>query len=94
MTYFRPEGKSRLCRDSFLYKGQGRSKGSEHHTMRTYTHGGVGYLLYAKRSRHEQRLAILGEPAHSVLPRPGIQNPLFGIGIGHINGDVCSLNPT
>jgi hypothetical protein len=28
--------------------------------MRTYTHGVIGYLLYAKRSRHEQRLAILG----------------------------------
>jgi hypothetical protein len=28
--------------------------------MRTYTHGVIGYLLYAKRSRYEQRLAILG----------------------------------
>src|SRR5919197_6380380 len=28
--------------------------------MRIYTHGVIGYLLYAKRSRHEQRLAILG----------------------------------
>jgi uncharacterized membrane protein len=28
--------------------------------MRTYTHGVIGYLLYAKRPRHEQRLAILG----------------------------------
>jgi hypothetical protein len=28
--------------------------------MRTYTHGVIGYLLYAKRSRHEQRLAIVG----------------------------------
>ena len=28
--------------------------------MRTYTHGVIGYLLYAKRSRSEQRLAILG----------------------------------
>jgi hypothetical protein len=28
--------------------------------MRTYTHGIIGYLLYAKRPRHEQRLAILG----------------------------------
>jgi hypothetical protein len=28
--------------------------------MRTYTHGVIGYLLYAKRSRHEQQLAILG----------------------------------
>jgi hypothetical protein len=60
MTHFRPEGKSRLCRDSFLYKGQGRSKGSEQHTMRTYTHGVIGYLLYAKRPRHEQRLAVIG----------------------------------
>jgi len=32
--------------------------------MRTYTHGVIGYLLYAKRPRHEQRLAILG----SILP--------------------------
>src|SRR5213592_4375000 len=38
----------------------GRSKGSEQHTMRTYTHGVIGYLLYAKRSRHEQRLAVIG----------------------------------
>jgi hypothetical protein len=28
--------------------------------MRTYTHGVIGYLLYAKRSRYEQRLAIMG----------------------------------
>ena len=28
--------------------------------MRTYTHGVIGYLLYAKRSRHEQRLAVIG----------------------------------
>jgi hypothetical protein len=28
--------------------------------MRTYTHGVIGYLLYAKRPRYEQRLAILG----------------------------------
>jgi hypothetical protein len=41
-----------------------RSKGSEYQTMRTYTHGVIGYLLYAKRPRHEQRLAILG----SILP--------------------------
>jgi len=33
-------------------------------TMRTYTHGVIGYLLYAKRPRHEQRLAIMG----SILP--------------------------
>ena len=32
--------------------------------MRTYTHGVIGYLLYAKRPRHEQRLAIIG----SILP--------------------------
>src|SRR4029453_18330687 len=32
--------------------------------MRTYTHGVIGYLLYAKQSRHEQRLAIMG----SILP--------------------------
>jgi uncharacterized membrane protein len=32
--------------------------------MRTYTYGVIGYLLYAKRSRHEQRLAIMG----SILP--------------------------
>jgi membrane-bound metal-dependent hydrolase YbcI (DUF457 family) len=28
--------------------------------MRTYTHGVIGYLLYAKRSRREQRLAVIG----------------------------------
>jgi hypothetical protein len=28
--------------------------------MRTYTHGVIGYLLYARRPRHEQRLAIMG----------------------------------
>jgi hypothetical protein len=28
--------------------------------MRTYTHGVIGYLLYAKRPRHEQQLAIVG----------------------------------
>ena len=28
--------------------------------MRTYTHGVIGYLLYAKRPRHEQRLAVMG----------------------------------
>jgi uncharacterized membrane protein len=32
--------------------------------MRTYTHGVIGYLLYAKRPRQEQRLAIVG----SILP--------------------------
>jgi membrane-bound metal-dependent hydrolase YbcI (DUF457 family) len=32
--------------------------------MRTYTHGVIGYLLYAKHSRHEQRLAIMG----SIVP--------------------------
>ena len=28
--------------------------------MRTYTHGVIGYLLYAKRSRHEQWLVVIG----------------------------------
>lgn len=28
--------------------------------MRTYTHGVIGYLLYAKRSRQERRLAMMG----------------------------------
>ena len=28
--------------------------------MRTYTHGVIGYVLYAKRSHHEQRLAVIG----------------------------------
>jgi membrane-bound metal-dependent hydrolase YbcI (DUF457 family) len=28
--------------------------------MRTYTHGVIGYLLYAKRPRPEQRLAVIG----------------------------------
>ena len=32
--------------------------------MRTYTHGVIGYLLYAKRPRHEQRLAMMG----SIVP--------------------------
>jgi hypothetical protein len=32
--------------------------------MRTYTHGVIGYLLYAQRPQHEQRLAIIG----SILP--------------------------
>jgi len=60
MTQFFHEGKGGLCRDSFSYKGQGRSNGSEYETMRTYTHGVIGYLLYAKRPRHQQRLAIMG----------------------------------
>src|SRR5262245_33423121 len=64
MTHFRHEGKRGVCRGGFSYKGQGRSKGSEYETMRTYTHGVIGYLLYAKRPRHEQRLAILC----SILP--------------------------
>jgi hypothetical protein len=32
--------------------------------MRIYTHGVIGYLLYAQRPRHEQRLAVIG----SILP--------------------------
>jgi len=32
--------------------------------MRTYTHGVIGYLLYAKRPWHEQRLAVMG----SIVP--------------------------
>src|SRR5262245_52439128 len=28
--------------------------------MRTYTHGVIGYLLYAQRSRQEKRLAVIG----------------------------------
>jgi membrane-bound metal-dependent hydrolase YbcI (DUF457 family) len=28
--------------------------------MRTYTHGVIGYLLYAQRSRQAQRLAVIG----------------------------------
>lgn len=35
--------------------------------MRTYTHGVIGYLLYAKRSRHEQRLAVIGGILPDVL---------------------------
>jgi len=35
--------------------------------MRTYTHGVIGYLLYAKRSRQEQRLAIIGGLLPDVL---------------------------
>ena len=44
----------------FSYRRQELLKGNEYLTMRTYTHGVIGYLLYAKRSQHEQRLAILG----------------------------------
>jgi hypothetical protein len=64
MPHFCHEGKGRLRRNGFSYEGQGGSKGSEPQTMRTYTHGVIGYLLYAKRSRHEQRLAIIG----SIVP--------------------------
>ena len=35
--------------------------------MRTYTHGVIGYLLYAKRPRHEQRLAVIGGILPDVL---------------------------
>jgi hypothetical protein len=84
MTHFRHEGKGELCKDGSSYKGQGRSMGSEHQTMRTYTHGMIGYLLLGQRPRHEQRLAILGEPAHPVLPRPRIQNPLLVLGISMV----------
>ncbi len=35
--------------------------------MRTYTHGVIGYLLYAKRSRQEQRLAVIGGILPDVL---------------------------
>ncbi len=35
--------------------------------MRTYTQGVIGYLCYAKRSRQEQRLAILGGILPDVL---------------------------
>jgi hypothetical protein len=28
--------------------------------MRTYTHGVIGYLLYAKRSQQERKLAVMG----------------------------------
>jgi hypothetical protein len=28
--------------------------------MRTYTHGVIGYVLYAKRSRQEKKLAVIG----------------------------------
>jgi hypothetical protein len=40
-------------------KAQGNIWG-EPPTMRTYTHGVIGYLLYAKRSRQEQWLAVMG----------------------------------
>src|SRR5215510_13669824 len=62
MTHFRPEGKGGLGKDDS--RKERRSKGSEHQIMRTYTHGVIGYLLYAKRSWHEQRLAVMG----GVLP--------------------------
>ena len=35
--------------------------------MRTYTHGVIGYLLYAKRSRQEQQLAIIGGVSLAIL---------------------------
>jgi hypothetical protein len=35
--------------------------------MRTYTHGIIGYLLYAKRSRQERRLAMMGGILPDVL---------------------------
>ena len=37
----------------FSYRRQELLKGNEYLTMRTYTHGVIGYLLYAKRSQHE-----------------------------------------
>src|SRR5262245_1479063 len=50
-------------RDNVAEAAQRNGWGAQR-TMRTYTHGVIGYLLYAKQSRHEQRLAILG----SILP--------------------------
>jgi membrane-bound metal-dependent hydrolase YbcI (DUF457 family) len=35
--------------------------------MRTYTHGVIGYLLYAQRSRQEKRLAVVGSMLPDVL---------------------------
>ena len=35
-------------------------EGGEHHIMRTYTHGVIGYLLYAQRSREAKWRAVLG----------------------------------
>jgi uncharacterized membrane protein len=35
--------------------------------MRTYTHGVIGYLLYAKRSRQERHLAVMGSMLPDVL---------------------------
>lgn len=53
--------------------------------MRTYTHGVIGYLLYAKRSRQEQRLAIIG----SILP-----DVLLAIGfIPHYLENVTQSSP-
>src|SRR5215831_2116190 len=37
-----------------------RSGWGAQRTMRTYTHGVIGYLCYAKRPRQEQRLAVIG----------------------------------
>ena len=42
-------------------------RSNEYHTMRIYTHGVIGYLLYAKRSRQEQRLAVIGGMLPDVL---------------------------
>src|SRR5712691_4284365 len=41
-------------------KGRDGRRGASIKTMRTYTHGVIGYLVYAKRPRHEQRLAVIG----------------------------------
>ena len=52
--------------------------------MRTYTHGVIGYLLYAKRPRHEQRLAIMG----SILP-----DVFLALGFGAHYGAIVTQSP-
>jgi hypothetical protein len=52
--------------------------------MRTYTHGVIGYLLYAKRPWHEQRLAIVG----GILP-----DVFLALGFGAHYGAIVTQSP-
>jgi len=52
--------------------------------MRTYTHGVIGYLLYAKRPRHDQRLAIVG----GILP-----NVVLALGFVAHYGAIVTQSP-
>jgi len=75
--------------------------------MRTYTHGVIGYLLYAKRPRHEQRLAVIGSLLPDVFLALGFvphyleyvtQSPLVAdihtlLGLDHGAGHLASMSP-